>query len=69
MTEQFQQPVNPGGKKVGYIRVSTGAQHTERQERALEMMCGKTFVEKVSGRDTTNRPELAPRTPQADRDT
>jgi len=40
-----------------YIRVSTKEQNTARQE-ALLRGCDKMFIEKVSGKDTENRPVL-----------
>lgn len=43
--------------KIGYIRVSTEEQNTDRQESNLQD-CDKLFVEKVSGRDTEHRTEL-----------
>lgn len=44
-----------GGKRVGYIRVSTLDQSTERQLDGIEL--DKTFRDKLSGKDT-NRPQL-----------
>ena len=44
-----------GGKRVGYIRVSSIDQNTERQLEGLEL--DKTFTDKVSGKDV-NRPQL-----------
>ena len=44
--------------RIGYIRVSTQEQNTGRQEAALQD-CDKQFIEKVSGKDTEHRPELA----------
>ena len=44
------------GKIIGYIRVSSLDQHTDRQLDGLKL--DKTFVEKASGRDR-NRPQLA----------
>lgn len=47
------------GQLVGYIRVSTEAQNTARQEEALaDLKLDKTFTEKASGKDT-DRPQLA----------
>jgi DNA invertase Pin-like site-specific DNA recombinase len=47
------------GQLVGYIRVSTEAQNTARQEEALaDLRLDKTFTDKASGRDT-DRPQLA----------
>lgn len=44
--------------KIGYIRVSTIEQNTDRQEIALEDIgMDKIFIEKASGKNT-NRPEL-----------
>lgn len=44
--------------KIGYIRVSTNEQNTDRQEIALnKLLMDKIFVEKISG-TTTNRPAL-----------
>ena len=43
------------GKRVGYIRVSTLDQNTERQLDGLSL--DKTFTDKASGKDT-KRPEL-----------
>ena len=42
---------------IGYIRVSTTEQNTDRQEEALKEICEKFYIEKVSGKDT-NRPAL-----------
>jgi DNA invertase Pin-like site-specific DNA recombinase len=42
-------------KQIGYIRVSTVGQNTERQLHGIEL--GKIFTDKCSGKDT-NRPEL-----------
>ena len=44
-----------GGQRVGYIRVSTLDQNTERQLDGLEL--DETFVDKASGKDT-HRPQL-----------
>jgi DNA invertase Pin-like site-specific DNA recombinase len=47
------------GQLVGYIRVSTEAQNTARQEEALaDLNLDKTFTDKASGKDT-DRPQLA----------
>jgi len=47
------------GQLVGYIRVSTEAQNTARQEEALaDLKLDKTFTDKASGKDT-DRPQLA----------
>jgi len=43
------------GQRIGYIRVSTLDQHTERQLDGIEL--DKTFIDKVSGKDT-KRPQL-----------
>lgn len=44
--------------KIGYIRVSSNEQNTDRQEFALSNMeIDKLFTEKISGK-TINRPEL-----------
>jgi DNA invertase Pin-like site-specific DNA recombinase len=43
------------GKTVGYIRVSTLDQHTERQLDGIK--CDKMFTDKASGKDTA-RPQL-----------
>jgi len=44
--------------RIGYVRVSTLEQKTERQELALQDLgVEKIFIEKVSGK-TTHRPEL-----------
>lgn len=44
--------------KVGYIRVSTAAQSTDRQEDAMSKLgVERLFVEKLSGKNA-NRPEL-----------
>jgi DNA invertase Pin-like site-specific DNA recombinase len=46
------------GQLVGYIRVSTEAQNTARQEEALaDLNLDKTFTDKASGKDT-DRPQL-----------
>jgi DNA invertase Pin-like site-specific DNA recombinase len=44
-----------GGKRIGYIRVSTVGQNTGRQLDGIEL--DKKFTDKVSGKDT-NRPQL-----------
>ena len=45
--------------KVAYVRVSTEEQNEARQREALEKHgIDKWFVEKASGKDTSNRPEL-----------
>ena len=43
------------GQRIGYIRVSTVDQHTERQLDGIEL--DKTFIDKASGKDT-KRPQL-----------
>ncbi len=44
--------------KIGYVRVSTLEQNTDRQEIALKQLgIEKLFIEKISGK-TTNRPQL-----------
>jgi DNA invertase Pin-like site-specific DNA recombinase len=43
------------GQRIGYIRVSTLDQHTERQLEGIEV--DKTFLDKASGKDIT-RPQL-----------
>ena len=43
------------GQRIGYIRVSTVDQNTERQLDGIDL--DKTFTDKASGKDT-NRPEL-----------
>jgi DNA invertase Pin-like site-specific DNA recombinase len=43
------------GEKIGYIRVSSVVQNTERQLDGLEL--DRTFTDKLSGKDT-NRPQL-----------
>lgn len=44
--------------RIGYIRVSTGHQNTDRQEDSLaQMNVEKLFIEKVSGKDR-RRPQL-----------
>lgn len=46
------------GELLGYARVSTVGQVTDRQEDALrEAGCGRIFVDRISG-TTTSRPEL-----------
>lgn len=44
-----------GGKRVGYVRVSTLDQNTERQLDGLDL--DKRFIDKASGKDT-KRPQL-----------
>lgn len=57
MTEEViaMTPAHTGGKRVGYIRVSTLDQHTERQLDGQKL--DKTFTEKASGKDA-DRPQL-----------
>src|SRR5688500_12979322 len=43
------------GQRIGYIRVSTLDQHTERQLDGIEI--DKTFIDKASRKDT-KRPQL-----------
>jgi len=43
------------GEKLGYVRVSSVAQNTERQLEGVEL--DRTFVDKLSGKDA-NRPQL-----------
>lgn len=44
--------------KIGYVRVSTTEQNTDRQEITLsELGIKKFFIEKISGKNT-NRPQL-----------
>lgn len=43
------------GQKIGYIRISSAEQNTERQLDGLEM--DRTFTDKVSGK-STDRPAL-----------
>lgn len=44
--------------KIGYIRVSTAEQNTERQEILMkELKADKVYIEKVSGKNA-NRPQL-----------
>lgn len=44
------------GEKIGYIRISTAAQNTARQETALAD-CDRLFIDRCSGKNA-NRPEL-----------
>jgi DNA invertase Pin-like site-specific DNA recombinase len=47
-----------GAMRIGYVRVSTSDQKTERQETALhELGVEKLFIDKASGK-TADRPEL-----------
>jgi DNA invertase Pin-like site-specific DNA recombinase len=43
------------GQRIGYIRVSTLSQNTDRQLEGLHL--DRTFLDKISGKDT-NRPKL-----------
>lgn len=43
--------------RIGYIRVSTQEQNTARQEVSLQE-CDKLYIDKISGKDTENRPQL-----------
>ncbi len=43
------------GQRIGYIRVSSLGQHTDRQLEGIQL--DRTFMDKVSGKDT-NRPKL-----------
>ena len=43
------------GQRIGYVRVSTIDQNTERQLEGIEV--AKTFTDKASGKDT-KRPQL-----------
>ena len=43
------------GQRVGYVRVSTVDQNTERQLDGIE--CDKVFTDNAAGKDT-NRPQL-----------
>src|ERR1700737_1223342 len=43
------------GQRIGYVRVSTLDQNTERQLEGIEV--AKTFTDKASGKDT-QRPQL-----------
>ena len=44
------------GQNIGYIRVSSGSQNTERQLADIEI--DALFIDKASGKTTNNRPEL-----------
>jgi DNA invertase Pin-like site-specific DNA recombinase len=48
-------PARRGGKRVGYIRVSSVDQNTERQLEGV--LVDKRFTDKASGKDT-KRPQL-----------
>ena len=43
------------GQRIGYVRVSSLGQNTDRQLEGMRL--DRTFTDKVSGRDT-NRPKL-----------
>ena len=43
--------------RIGYVRVSTQHQRTERQEQAMPENLDKIFIDKASGKDT-DRPEF-----------
>ena len=43
------------GQRIGYVRVSSLGQNTERQLEGVPL--DRTFTEKISGKDT-NRPKL-----------
>lgn len=45
------------GQNIGYIRVSTTEQNTNRQLDGMEPQLHRTFIDKCSGKDT-HRPEL-----------
>lgn len=53
-----QQPSNPTGKVVGYVRVSTADQNPARQIEAIGPV-DKLFEEQESGKSRTKRGELA----------
>lgn len=47
-----------GGKRIGYVRVSSVDQNESRQTEAMaDLHIDKVFIDKVSGKDT-NRPQL-----------
>lgn len=46
---------NPAAQKLGYIRVSSVAQNTDRQLEGVTL--DRVFIDKLSGKDT-NRPQL-----------
>jgi DNA invertase Pin-like site-specific DNA recombinase len=47
-----------GGKRIGYVRVSSVDQNEARQVEALaDLHIDKTFIDKASGKDT-KRPQL-----------
>lgn len=55
---QYRKTEEDNEMRVGYIRVSTAHQHTDRQEDKLETMnVEKVFIEKISGKDRA-RPQL-----------
>ena len=43
------------GQRIGYVRVSSLGQNTERQREGVQV--DRTFIDTVSGKDT-NRPKL-----------
>lgn len=46
--------------KIGYVRVSTKEQNTARQEKIMsDLGVERVYLEKVSGKSTENRPQLA----------
>lgn len=47
-------PLQPVGQRIGYIRVSTAEQHTERQEKALGV-CHRVFRDEESGSTVTRK--------------
>lgn len=48
-------PAKRGGKRVGYVRISSAGQNAERQLDGVEL--DKRFIDKASGKDT-KRPQL-----------
>jgi len=44
------------GQRIGYIRVSSTDQHTDRQLAGMEL--DRVFTDKVSGKNATDRPQL-----------
>lgn len=47
------------GKKLAYIRVSSESQSTSRQDQQIEELeVDKVFIEKVSGKNITDRPQF-----------
>jgi DNA invertase Pin-like site-specific DNA recombinase len=55
MKERELMPARQSGQRVGYVRVSTLDQNTDRQLDGLEL--DRVFMDKASGKDT-KRPEL-----------